>query len=273
MNRPTSALPLSTRPSDTRSTVAQSNRRLDIQGLRAVAVIAVVIYHADVPLSGGFVGVDMFFVISGYVITLMLVRELKKSGTINFRQFFVRRFLRLTPALSLVVIATLVGSFFLQSPLGEQKSTAATGAGALLMVANFVIFRATGGYFEPAADSNPLLHTWSLAVEEQFYLVFPVLLFVAWRWGRRSLLGRICVLVVLIAVVMITLFLTLSGAIMGSLPLHPFLTSYYSPLLRTWEFGAGVAIAFMPVLTAERQRISGAILSAYRYFFYFYFRK
>ena len=133
--------------------------RSDIQGLRAVAVIAVIAYHAGLPVPGGFVGVDMFFVISGYVITAMLLREWQLGKGLSIRRFYTRRILRLSPALALMTVVTVLASFFILSPFGPQQITAQTGVGAIFNVGNLVIARTTGNYFDPAADSNPLLHT------------------------------------------------------------------------------------------------------------------
>lgn len=122
----------------------------------------VVAFHADLPVPGGFVGVDVFFVISGFVITGLLHREWQSTGCVRFRRFYVRRFQRLTPALALMVAVTLCASAVLLSPLGPQETAAQTAIGAMLLVANFVIVRTTGGYFHAEADLNPLLNTWSL---------------------------------------------------------------------------------------------------------------
>ena len=139
--------------------VVQGNRRRDIQGLRAIAVVMVVAFHAGLPVPGGFVGVDVFFVISGFVITSMLHREWAKNGRIRFRTFYLKRFTRLYPALALMAGVTLMISTVIFSPFGHQTYTAATGVGALLMSANFVIAKTTGDYFGSAAENNPLLNT------------------------------------------------------------------------------------------------------------------
>ena len=169
-----------------------SVRRDDIQGLRAVAVLAVLVFHATDSIPGGFVGVDIFFVISGYVITMMLAREFERHGRIRFGTFYLRRFKRLSPALALVLSFTLIGAAFTLSPYGSQEVVVTTAIGSVFLVANLAIMRTTGDYFDSAAEQNPLLHTWSLAVEEQFYLVFPALLAVSWMaarlaGGRKSL--------------------------------------------------------------------------------------
>jgi peptidoglycan/LPS O-acetylase OafA/YrhL len=162
-----------------------AGRRGDIQGLRAVAVLLVVIYHADLGLSGGFVGVDVFFVISGYVITRMLTTELGRTNRVSLGRFYLRRIRRLLPALGLMLTVVMLASSLL-SPIGGQQITARTGAAAALFNANTYLIRFGGaGYFDVDANVNALLHTWSLAVEEQFYFVFPATLFAAWALGRR----------------------------------------------------------------------------------------
>ena len=163
--------------------------RPDIQGLRGIAVLLVVLFHADVALTGGFVGVDVFFVISGFVITQMLLRELDATGAVNLRDFYARRVRRLLPALALVSIATLAAAIVVMSPTGPQQLAASTSIAASAFLAN-VHFVASAGYFDPAERTNPFLHTWSLAVEEQFYLLLPVTLLLLWRlsgsWGRSG---------------------------------------------------------------------------------------
>lgn len=151
----------------------------------------VVAFHADLPVPGGFVGVDVFFVISGFVITAMLQREWQTSGRLRFGRFYLRRFQRLTPALAVMTAVTLCASAVLLSPLGPQEAAAQTAIGAMLFVANFVIVRNTGGYFQSEAELNPLLNTWSLSVEEQFYLVFPAILALAWNAARSKGLFRL----------------------------------------------------------------------------------
>lgn len=229
-------------------------RRADIQGLRAIAVTVVVLFHAGLTIPGGFVGVDVFFVISGFVISRMLLREFQTTGSIHFRRFFGKRFRRLTPALALVLFVTLIASALLQSPMGEQKTTAATALGGIALAANAVIFRATGGYFEPAAEVNPLLHIWSLSVEEQFYVVFPFFLLGVLALGRRLTWGRGLPIAGVAAITALSAGLAMVVAAGWELPLHPFLTSYYSPLTRAWEFGAGVLVAIIPTLLKPRSR-------------------
>jgi peptidoglycan/LPS O-acetylase OafA/YrhL len=210
-----------------------SHKRADIQGLRALAVLSVVAFHAGLPLPGGFTGVDVFFVISGYVITNMLRREHAATGRIAFGAFYLRRFRRLAPALSVVVAFTVAGSSLVLSPLGPQEDVAKTALGALLFVANFAIASTTGGYFDRAADANPLLHTWSLSVEEQFYFLFPALLVVGWRLRRSG------------AVVGAVTALSLAVALTGG--------GFYYPLSRAWEFGVG---ALLTLATVRSPRVA-----------------
>lgn len=163
--------------------------RPDIDGLRAVAVVPVILFHAGAQwLPGGFVGVDIFFVISGYLISAIILREVGE-GSFTFAGFYERRIRRIIPALLVMLLVTV--ALFQVFALPDQAVGAAeSGLAALFSVSNFYFWREMG-YFAPAAEFLPLLHTWSLAVEEQFYLLFPPVLLVLTRlrWDvRRSLL-------------------------------------------------------------------------------------
>lgn len=243
-------------------------RRRDIQGLRAVAVLLVVLFHAELPVPGGFVGVDVFFVISGFVITAMLVREWAQHGRIRFAHFYFRRFLRLTPALALVVAVVALASVLLQNPFGAQQTTARTGMGAMLLSANYVIGHAAGDYFADNATTNPLLHTWSLSVEEQFYLVFPAILVLAWLLVRR---GRGRAPIVIVAAIALASFALAVAWSFGSTAAEGLTTyfggpesfAFYSSLTRAWEFAAGALLALglsrIPVPTVAVARLVGAL--------------
>ncbi len=146
--------------------------RPDIDGLRAIAIVAVVLFHADFPaFGGGFIGVDVFYVISGYLITRIIVDEIDETGSFSFIKFYERRVRRLFPALAVMMAVTSVIAFFVLLPVALENYGKSAVA-ASLFSANFFFWK-TSGYFGPAADRLPLLHTWSLAVEEQFYLLFP----------------------------------------------------------------------------------------------------
>lgn len=163
--------------------------RVDVQGLRALAVILVILFHADLPVSGGFVGVDVFFVISGFVITQRLVAALASERGLSLPGFYLGRAKRLLPPLALMSTVTAVAAMIL-SPIGSQQISAQTGVSASLFVANLFLYRNSPGYFSPGAEFNAMLHTWSLSVEEQFYFVFPLLLLLTWSWGlKRSLVS------------------------------------------------------------------------------------
>ncbi len=157
----------------------------EIDGLRAIAVMAVILFHVQVAaLSGGYAGVDVFFVISGYLITGGLMRELREQGTLNLRHFYVRRARRLLPALYVTLLASTVLAIVLLSH-HRLMAFGASLMSATLSVSN-IHFYLGSGYFESASDYKPLLHTWSLGVEEQFYLVWPLLLLFTrrGRWFR-----------------------------------------------------------------------------------------
>jgi peptidoglycan/LPS O-acetylase OafA/YrhL len=244
----------------------------DIQGLRAVAVMLVVAYHAGLPVQGGFVGVDVFFVISGFVITALLIRELTVHRRIRFYRFYSRRVRRLLPALALVLIVTAVASMLLQSPLGAQQDTAVAGVGASAWLANGALYIITGGYFDNAADSIPLLHMWSLAVEEQFYLAFPALLALGFLVGqrvlRRGLRGATIVMTVVFA---LSFALSIWLSYGHGLPAvtKPAAAAFYSAPTRAWEFGAGALVAIwaararpLSPLMAMTVSVIGALLLA-----------
>ncbi len=227
-----------------------SARRADIQGLRAVAVLMVVAFHARLPLAGGFTGVDVFFVISGYVITAMLAREWQSTGRIDLRRFYLRRALRLLPALALTISFVMLASVVLLDPFGTQQETARTGLGALLLHANLSIARAAGDYFAPTAAENPLLHTWSLSVEEQFYLIYPAAMIGAFGVGRA--LGRPWLAPAMLLAGSVGLSLGLSvawaqgssfGATLTDRFGGPAVFAFYGLPTRIWEFGVGGLIA------------------------------
>ncbi len=171
-------------PHTRNSCSAPMNYRPDIDGLRAIAVALVVFFHAQCGFPGGFVGVDVFFVISGFLIT-GIIRNQLASGHFSFREFWVRRIRRIVPAAAAMTLSTLALGYFFLFP-SDYKFLAESAVFQQLMAANVYFWRKTG-YFSGRADMMPLLHTWSLAVEEQFYLVYPVLLALLWRCGERIL--------------------------------------------------------------------------------------
>ncbi len=162
--------------------------RPDIEGLRAIAVLAVIVFHARLfPLPGGFIGVDVFFVVSGFLITRLILAELSRTGRLSLAAFWGRRARRLLPASALVVVATAVGVHFVLPPL-TQRTVVTDVVAAATFSSNFVFADRLGSYFGAqlaASTPSPLLHFWSLAVEEQFYLCWPPLLVLLTRRPRQ----------------------------------------------------------------------------------------
>jgi peptidoglycan/LPS O-acetylase OafA/YrhL len=233
-----------------------------IQGLRAVAIVLVVLYHSGLPLPGGFVGVDVFFVISGFVITRLLMGHQMSTGRIGFAAFYRRRVRRLLPALAAAVSFAVVGSMLLESPIDTQGRTGISAIGASMWLGNAALYVVSAGYFAPTSNHAVLLHTWSLAVEEQFYVVFPVLIglgfWVATR--RRSARPRyprwtVGAIVAVIVVVSVLINLWLCYGSPEGIP-RPRLFAFFSPFSRSWEFGAGAMIALG---AASIGRLPGAV--------------
>ena len=233
--------------------MSKETYRPDIDGLRAVAVLAVVIYHAfPAALPGGFCGVDIFFVISGYLISGILFKSLS-NGTFSFAEFYSRRIRRLFPALVTMFFLTLfAGYYYLLSDEFEQfgKHVAAS----CVFIQNITLLKESG-YFDSAAELKPLLHLWSLAVEEQFYIFFPPLLILLWRkkWPITSILA---------AFLLISFFANLVMSAKDSAS-DFFLTQY-----RCWELIAGAMLAWRHFSKGQEMRfgnlysISGAICIA-----------
>ena len=245
--------------------LAAVTRRPDIQGLRAIAVLLVVIFHADLPLPGGFAGVDVFFVISGFVITRLLLAELGGSGRVNWPQFYLRRVRRLLPALATLSVSVAVLAL-LGNAIGTQVMAAQTGLAATLFVANAHLYRAAPGYFSPGAEYNPMLHTWSLSVEEQFYLLYPLLLWLVWRWASRA--GEPAVQRARIGFGLTALvggsFVLCLGLTYGWLHLPgasaPRQFAFYASPTRAWEFGVGALLSWWGVPARWQQRSGWGLL-------------
>ncbi|MBA3526158.1 MAG: acyltransferase [Pseudomonadota bacterium] len=221
----------------------QLSRRPDIDGLRAVAIIPVVLFHASIPgFQGGFVGVDIFFVISGYLITRIIAKEVSAKGSFNFWNFYARRARRLLPAALLVIVASALVSFLLVSPL-EQSKLAPSAVAALFYVSNIFYWRRTTDYFDPVAESDIYLHTWSLAVEEQFYLVWPALLLLAFKFRNGPVIAMGAVLI-------------LSYFLSAMLSYHSQPLAFFLSPFRAWEFAIGGLVGFLP---DRRRRWASAV--------------
>jgi peptidoglycan/LPS O-acetylase OafA/YrhL len=222
--------------------------REDLDGLRALAVLPVVLFHAGFGLlSGGYVGVDVFFVISGYLITDHLYKEVQ-GGRIDIARFYERRIRRIFPAFFFVVASVLIAGLFLLLPL-ELTDLSKSALAATFSVSNFW-FYFDSGYFSAAAETKPLLHTWSLAVEEQFYLLWPPALWLLYRFARHRLL--------LVTLVLCGLSLGLNAVM---IQISPSATFYMLPT-RAWEMLAGAALAISSYRPQRHREAIAAIGAA-----------
>ncbi|MGW4477853.1 acyltransferase family protein [Rhodococcus triatomae] len=233
---------------------SRSRFRTDIEGLRAIAVLGVVLFHAGVPtVTGGFVGVDVFFVISGFLITGLLIREHERTGRIRLGAFYARRARRLLPPAALVIAVSAVATWFVLPLLGVFRSAFDLLA-ALFYVSNWRFIAQGNDYLAASSDHSVALHFWSLAVEEQFYLVWPALLIGAFwvaartRWSPRT--------ATVVAVSVVT-----AGSFAASLWLtytHSGL-AYMATYTRAWQFGAGALLALGGTWLASRTFAADAV--------------
>lgn len=235
-----------------------SSYRADIQGLRAIAVLLVLLFHFETRLKGGYLGVDMFFVISGFVIASSTLREIDRTDTFSWSAFLHRRVRRLLPGIAVIAVITAFLSMLLLSPFGPQKETAKMLLSAASYTSNFILMPQS--YFSLDPKSNPLLHLWSLAVEEQFYFVWPIAitLLVGLRKRVPSIVSRILVWVIVFGVVLASCWLFLVCSINGpdvndyrwfkpfiQRDITPEHFAFYSPFTRAWEFVVGVLVALL----------------------------
>lgn len=225
--------------------------RPDIDGLRGLAVLMVVLFHAGLGFKGGYVGVDLFFVISGYLITGLLFKELDRGG-IDLAGFWERRLRRIAPALGVMLLVTLAVGYVLLFPdafisLGESAIAQA------LLCANLYFWQ-DSGYFAAASDEKPLLHLWSLAVEEQFYVLLPVVLILAHRWLKKRGLNRPIQPVLVKGLSWLLLFSFVASVIGVKLDAN---AAFYWLPTRAWELLVGSVLAGLPIswrLKNKRQR-------------------
>jgi peptidoglycan/LPS O-acetylase OafA/YrhL len=206
--------------------------RPDIDGLRAVAVLSVVAFHAfPASMKGGFIGVDVFFVISGFLISTIIFENLDR-GTFSFAEFYARRIKRIFPALIVVLTACLVFGWLslLPEELNQLGKHVVAGAG---FVSNLVLW-SESGYFDNSAENKPLLHLWSLGIEEQFYIIWPFLLWAAWKRGLN--------------VLVVTFFLLIASFTLNIWLIHATpVATFYSPLTRFWELLCGSLLALYAI--------------------------
>ncbi|MDR1857236.1 MAG: acyltransferase [Desulfovibrio sp.] len=201
--------------------------RPDIDGLRALAVLCVVAYHAfPQTLRGGFIGVDIFFVISGYLITWIILKGLN-DGSFSFREFYFRRIRRIFPALIVVMVSALLFGWFVLLPT-EYAALGKQTFGGSFFSANLLLWRESG-YFDITSRAKPLLHLWSLGIEEQFYLFFPLML---WVCTKRRFRPAVAILALGFLSFLDNLYLRHIDRV----------ADFYSPLSRVWELMAGAAL-------------------------------
>jgi peptidoglycan/LPS O-acetylase OafA/YrhL len=217
-----------------------------LQGLRGIAIVLVIAFHGKTFLQNGYLGVDIFFVISGFVISRKLLIEAQTTSKISLKQFYKGRIFRLLPALVVLLIFSSVISFFVQTPYqpqGDQQVTAKSGLSGLFFVANFIIPKISSGYFGTFANQNSMTHLWSLGVEAQFYLLLPILLliFVVYR-NKTALLTKVIV------------FISISS-IAFNIFNHTWIP-FYNPLGRIWEFSLGVLCAIWVVAHSDEKNFS-----------------
>jgi peptidoglycan/LPS O-acetylase OafA/YrhL len=204
--------------------------RPDIDGLRAIAVLAVIGFHAfPAWIRGGFVGVDVFFVISGYLISTILLTAMER-GSFRFSQFYVRRIRRIFPALIVVLVGCLVAGWLVLFSV-EYMALGKHVAGSAGFVSNFLLWN-EAGYFDKAAATKPLLHIWSLGIEEQFYIIWPLLLYLTWK--RRAATPTLLLLLLIVSFT----FNVRSAHVDPA-------ADFYSPLTRFWELMAGALLAYL----------------------------
>src|SRR5262245_59515980 len=229
--------------------------RRDIDGLRAIAVLPVVLFHAKVPgFSGGFVGVDIFFVISGYLITGLILSDIA-AGRFSLLSFYHRRIRRIVPALHVVYLVSAVLATLLMLP-GDIRDFARTLGTSALFVSNFDFYE-QAGYFDAPSELKPLLHTWSLSIEEQFYLVWPLLCAVLLTSIRRF--RQLAVLAWTVGAASLVAWLAMTYYGQGN-------TAFFLTPFRVWELMLGAALALshgrrpMAPRTAEALAAGGVLL-------------
>jgi len=222
---------------------AELHYRPEVDGLRAVAVLSVLLFHAFPSLlPGGFVGVDMFFVISGFLITGIILKGLQ-HGNFSFREFYARRVGRIFPSLFLVLSVCLTIGWFVLFP-DEYRQLAKHSIAGAVFISNLLLWH-QAGYFDTAARSKPLLHLWSLGIEEQFYIAWPLMFVLVWKWTKR-----VPAMIVLAAFVSFCLNIWLIGKV-------PNLTFYF-PITRIWELLIGSSLAWF---AAQREAIRSTSLT------------
>lgn len=232
-------------------------RRQDIEGLRAVAVLAVLLFHAGVPrVAGGYVGVDVFFVVSGFLITSLMVAEKTSTGSISLGAFYARRARRILPASALVAVSTLVASYVWLEPLRIQ-SLIRDVWGVATFSSNLVFAHRGADYLQSTLPPSPLQHYWSLAVEEQFYLVWPALIaLVCWGAASQSRVSVRARIGLVSAVAAVASFVACMITMDRSQP-----WAFFAPHTRAFELAIGAFVAVLPIAASRVARWTAAAIA------------
>jgi peptidoglycan/LPS O-acetylase OafA/YrhL len=220
--------------------------RPDLEGLRGVAILLVLLFHAGLAgVGGGFVGVDVFFVLSGFLITGILVRERERTGRISLRAFYARRARRILPAGAVFIALTLIASAVVLDPL-RLTDVARDGVAAALSIPNIRFALNAMDYFQSASPPSPLLHYWSLGVEEQFYLLWPAMLMLAMRLPRHRLAASLLLVTIVVGSYVAAFYLTGASA----------QWAFYSLPARAWQLALGGLVAVMPSQRLPQRALS-----------------
>ena len=218
-----------------------------IQALRALAALLVVLFHAKLS-PGGFIGVDIFYVISGYLITGLIIKEIGNTGTFRYRAFYLRRAKRLLPA-SLGILALTAIFSWLVLPPTVRTDLGKDVLAASLYVSNYLFAFWQNDYQNLNATPSPVIHYWSLAVEEQFYIFWPIIVFSLWKFGKRRAVG-LGILAITVISFLFSLYLTSANPIW----------SFYSLPTRAWELGIGALLLFLPQKFASRRTAGSSLI-------------
>lgn len=219
--------------------------RPDIDGMRALAILAVLFFHAyPESLPGGFVGVDIFFVISGYLISSIIFRGLD-LGSFSFFDFYARRVRRIFPAVAFVLLGSFVLGFFLLIPYEFEEHLLDESPYAAFFLENWRLYVTTGGYWETATELKPLMHFWSLGVEEQYYIFYPLICYLLWKVSVKRFLA--CLMVMFFVSFVLCLYDTYNDSA----------RAFYSLYSRCWQLLIGGVLAYVELQWPQYKKLMG----------------
>ena len=221
--------------------------RPDVDGMRALAILSVLFFHAySSSFPGGFVGVDIFFVISGYLISSIIFRGLT-LGSFSFFDFYARRVRRIFPAVTIVLIGSFILGFYLLTP-GEFKDLIRESPYAAFFLENWHLYATTGGYWETATELKPLMHFWSLGVEEQYYIFYPLICYLLWKVSAKRFLASL--MVMLLVSLVLCLYDTYNDSV----------RAFYSLHARFWELLIGGVLAYVELQWPRYKKTMGGVI-------------